>query len=181
MSEERKSLVALHQEHAQLAEHVVDLMREAQAPGTEELAQEALKALDTAAEQLCCKIDAYGVVDDRLDAQAEFWKEQAKVCAETGKVFENARRRLRDRMKFVLSTRPEGERELQGEFFRYSLSKGRPALEIDDLRLPNQYKRAHTEFRADREKIEAAVARGEIPDGVVVREVMTLRQGRPKA
>lgn len=128
---------------------------------------------------LVSKTDAYGIVSDRLKAEAEFWGAQKDHCAQAQRVCENALKSLKERMRFVLGQMPE--EALQGQFYRFFLSPSKDTLEIDEVTLPDFWKKTKIDVVPDRARIEAALATGLEVQGVTVKTGnKSLRQGRPK-
>ena len=127
---------------------------------------------------LCEKTDSYGFVIDRLEAEAELWKQRKEECAQVERVIKNAQVRLKERMKFVLSQRPE--KSLQGDVFRFSLIKAKDVLVLDEDLIPSTYKKARVVVEPDRDKIESELKSGKQIPGAAFRENFSLRKGMPK-
>lgn len=164
------TLVELNNQHAGLTARLVELGGE--------LTPETEKELDELLAQLCTKTDGYGIVLKQLENNVEFWKQQKNECAVAQKVYENAVEALRSRMKYVLA-HTEGE-SLQGSFFRFFLAKAADKVDIALELLPPSFKKTELVVTADREKVYAAIKKGETLPGVTVTENKALRTGRPK-
>jgi hypothetical protein len=145
-----------------------------------ELTPESEDALVQTELALCEKTDGYGIVLEQLQNRLDFWEYQTKKCADVKRAIDNAITRLKDRMKFVLSQRPEGEQQLQGELYRFFLADAADKIEVDEHLLPDQFKKTFIDVTPDREKIKAALAAGEKILGVRVTPNKSLRQGKPK-
>ena len=170
-SPQRASLVSLNSEYQSVAAELVS------AGG--EFTPESEKRLDAAITALCQKADGYGIIQEQLESQAEFWKMQKDKCAQAEKVFTGTIKNMKDRMKFVLRQFP-GE-ALQGEFYRFFLTKSADTLQINSEELPPQFMTTEIKTVPDRDKIEAALARGETVPGVSkIVDNKALRVGRPK-
>lgn len=144
-----------------------------------ELTPEFEKRQEEIALALCEKVDGYGFIIERIESEIEFWKLQATKVANVKRVFENAKKRLEERMKFVLRQRPD--EQLQGELYRFYLKKSKDRLDIDEDLLPDTFKITELKLVPDREKIEAAIAaKQEVPGVRVVTDNKALCQGSPK-
>lgn len=165
------SLVALNSEFQSIANELT-------AAGGE-LTEDSEKRLDAVVTALCEKADGYGVVQDQLEHQAEYWKYQKTTCHDAEKAIRNGIQRLKDRMKFVLRTVP-GEC-LQGELYRFFLTHSADTLEIDAQALPPSWMKTEIKVVPDRERIEEAISKGETIPGVTrIVDNKALRVGRPK-
>jgi 3'-phosphoadenosine 5'-phosphosulfate sulfotransferase len=61
-----------------------------------------------------------------------------------------------------------GEKRIVAPDMTIALRQGKPRLILDEERLPDAYKIAKTTYKADRAAIQAAVDRGDVPDGVQI-------------
>lgn len=143
-----------------------------------ELTPESEAALDKAVTALCEKTDAYGVVSDRLDNQAAYWKMQKDMCAKAQKTCENAIERLRERMRFILKDHPD--KSLQGKIYRYFLAKSADKIEVDDNLLPGRFKTTQVSVTPNLALIKEELKKGVTIPGVTVTPSTALRTGRPK-
>ena len=61
-----------------------------------------------------------------------------------------------------------GEKRIVAPDMTIGLREGRPRLIIDEARLSVAYKTPHTTYKVDKAAVQAAVDRGEVPDGVQI-------------
>jgi len=165
-----KTLIQLHNE-LQWVETAIQKAEGELTPATEQELDEKLLAL-------CEKVDAYQVVMDKLSSRSQMFSDEAKRLSAYSKTIDNVQKSLKERLKFVLSQRED--RSLQGEFIRFYLSDGKPALEIDETALPKEFQQADIVYKPNREKIEKTLSEGKAVPGVSIRSVVQLRSGRPK-
>lgn len=143
-----------------------------------ELTEETEKELEELTAQLCAKADGYGVVIRNLEGNVEVWKRYRDEANSAVMVYQKAIDALKDRMKVVLA-QTDGE-ALQGEIFRFFLAKAADKIDINIDLLPAEYKKSELRISANRDTINAAIAKGEVPAGVTVTPNKSLRTGRPK-
>lgn len=165
------SLVSLNDEFKHITEEII------QAGG--DLGEGRELRLDSILLSICQKADAYGVVQEQLEKGKEFWKYQKDKCAQAEKTFENGLKKLRDRMKFVLSDFPKNE--IQGELYRFFLSKSADRIEIDETQLPKAYFTTEIRLIPNKEMIQKDIDEGkQVPGVSKIINNTSLRSGRPK-
>lgn len=139
-----------------------------------ELTPELEAAFDNVGSQLQEKADSYAFFMDRLDAEAEFWKQKAESYSRVSKSCKALRERLNDSIKSAMQVLNTDE--IQGVDMRFKLSRAAPKLIIDEAFLPSSFKMQVIETVPDKTKIKNALEVGtEIP-GVKQESVFTLRK-----
>lgn len=139
-----------------------------------ELTPELESAFDNIGGQLQEKTDSYAFFMDRLENEAEFWKQKADSYNKVAKSCKALRERLNDSIKsamLVLKTD-----EIHGGEMRFKLSRAAPRLVIDETALPSGYKMQVIETVPDKAKIKAAIEVGQEIAGVKQEDVFTLRK-----
>jgi hypothetical protein len=121
------------------------------------------KRFDINRELLKNKTDSYYIVDERLEAEALFWKRKADVFRNISKGFEKAQERLRGNIKRVMQEM--GAKEISGSDYRFKLSNRAPKLVVvDEAKVPAEMKMIIQTTAIDKEKILAALKDGyEVP------------------
>lgn len=171
MPEPKTTLVALDAEYKATVAEIIALGGELTPENELRLAE-----IETA---LCAKTDSYGIVQSRLEKEAEYWKEQETHCRQARQSVEHVLARLKDRMRLVLSGNPD--KSLQGDLYRFFLAKRAPTVEIVADAVPDEFKTTRIEILPDREKIEEALRAGkEVPGCKLNTDVWSLRMGKPK-
>ncbi len=120
------------------------------------------------------KVDNYKLYLDHLDARNEYFKGIKDQANSAQNIFKNMATRLKENLKFAMETTKSDE--FRGQMFRYKLSKPKSKIVINDQEaIPMNFMQEKTVFVPDMEKIEAALANGEIIDGV---SIETSQSGR---
>lgn len=119
------------------------------------------------------KVDNYAIIDERLALESDYWKAKADEMRKIAKGFESARKTLRDRLKDAMKAM--GTDDLRGQDKRFKLSASKPALVIDESRLPKEFTMVISSIVPDREKIQAAIADGFDVPGASLEPVTALR------
>lgn len=171
MAEEKgKTLVELDSEFRGVIARIESLEGDP-SPEAEVQLREVMQAL-------CEKVDGYAAIISEFEAQRDKWKEREEHCGKARKYYTASIERLKDTMRFVLGNNPT--KSLQGEYFRFFLSKAAPRLEINESELPDAFKTVKITTVPDRDAIETALLKGEKVPGCQLVENYSLRQGRPK-
>ncbi len=157
----RKSLVAVTEGQSTLISLAHEAMALAQmiAESGGELTPEIEAMLEVNSRSLADKLDGYVSVDERFQSEQDHWKRKADACRAISKRFEDARERLRARIKFTMEEMGVGE--LKGIDHRYKLSPLKPKLVIDsEESLPIDFKMIVQTSVPDKDKIQAALMVG---------------------
>jgi hypothetical protein len=167
------TLIQLNAEYQRVAHELIEIYQG-------ELTPEVEAELTRTENALCMKIDGYGFVEKEFELRAEYWAGLEKEAADQKRKYQNALKRMKERLKYVLS-QITGEK-LLGRVYGYRLQKGRPSRVIDEALLPDEYKKAIQEVRVipDEEKIEAALKENKTIPGVTVTPTKALYPARPK-
>lgn len=154
-----------------------EIVREIEYAG--ELTEENEVALRDRETALCLKVDGYGVINNRLEQEAEYWKAMKQHCEKAEKTFTNAQKRLKERMKYVLRAHPD--RSLQGDIFRFYLKKSQDSLIIDEELVPKEFKTVKIQLVPDRDAIEKELKLGRPVPGAQLRtDNVSLCTGKPQ-
>lgn len=124
-------------------------------------------------ELLPAKIDNYRATIDQLDMQEEFFRKRAAENAKIAKGFATVTERLKTNLKLALKTLEVTE--LEGNEYKYKISKMAPKLVIDESLLSAAYLMAETKMIPDKEKIKQDLELGLEVSGAKFEEVNALR------
>lgn len=138
-----------------------------------ELTPELEAQFDLTTGDIRSKIDAYKIVSDAFQARAEYFKDSAEQLTHARRLFENQKNRLKENVKFAMKNL--NVTELEGNDWRYKLSRGKPALQIDESLLPDGFFKTVETKVVDRVAIEEALALGMTIPGVSMQESESLR------
>lgn len=119
------------------------------------------------------KVDACSYVIRKLEAEADFFKDQAKFYQKISKSVENARDRLRDGIKAGMVAL--GQTEIEGSLHRFVLTKTSEKLVIDEDKLSPEYMTVVHSFVPDRERILKDLKAGKTIEGAELVEGYALR------
>lgn len=138
-----------------------------------ELSPELETMFDNLGSQLSTKADGYAYFMEKLEHEADFWKEKANSYLKVSKSCANLKDRLNNSIK--LAMRQLGTDEVKGDDVRFKLSKLPPKLVLDES-LPSSYKMAVTEYVPDKDRIKHDLEIGlEVP-GATLEPVWSLRK-----
>lgn len=139
-----------------------------------ELTPEIETALAVNESSLAQKIDAYGAVFDRLEAEANYWRKQRDEAARMIKAFENADKRLSERLKDAMLAM--GKQTIEGNGVRMRLSNAKPSLVIDpNAEIPTKYLTQVTTYEPDKLRLREDLENGTEVFGVSLRPSYALR------
>lgn len=120
------------------------------------------------------KIDAYPFVMDRLTRAADQWKEMSEDAARMEFSLRRIVLRIKDALKFAISAIES--KEAIGNHHRFKLSPCKPSLVITDKdALPPEYFMQITQVVPHKDKIRAALERGEDVPGACLEGGLALR------
>lgn len=120
------------------------------------------------------KTDAYAIIMDSLEARVERLKTDSRAFTDAAKTCERVIDHMKDRLKNLMAH--YGKDNLEGERFRFKLSRVKPRLEVDQDLLPKEYLIAVTEYQVDKDKIRMALDLGEVIPGAKFVESNSLRR-----
>jgi Ni,Fe-hydrogenase I large subunit len=130
--------------------------------------------LDGVTQEIATKADSYAFVMDKLEAEATLFKERADQFSKAAKACSNLKDRLQERIKMAMQDM--GKREVQGDDFRFVLSKAHPKLIVNEEKLPSDYFMVVSEKIADKQKIRQILDAGGEIFGAKYEEVSALRK-----
>lgn len=168
--EKKKTLLEIHREFSTVMYQILNTE-------SEDISPEVQERYETGLKELCKKADNYGVVLDQLASFAEQCKHKKDEFAAGERAAKNAQERLKTLMKYVLSQMDD--QFVQGDSYKFYLSKPTSRIDIDENVLPKEFKKAVITYSADREKIEKVLAEGKLIPGVTIKKSQSLRSGRP--
>lgn len=119
------------------------------------------------------KVDAYAFAMDKMESEAEYWKQRAERCMRVAKSFLVARERLNNTIKNRMIV--DGTNDLVGFESKFKLVKIKPKMIINENILDNRFYKEAVLRKIDRSLIEDAIKQGESVPGVVLEPVYTLR------
>lgn len=167
----KKTLLEIHREFSTVMYQILNTE-------SEDIPAEVQERYEQGLRELCHKADNYGVVIDQLASFGEQCKHKKEEFAAGERAAKNAQERLKSLMKFVLSQMDE--QAVQGDSYRFYLSKPSSRLQIDENLLPKEFKKTVITHVPDKERIEQAVSDGKIIPGVTTIKSQSLRSGRPQ-
>lgn len=119
------------------------------------------------------KVDGYAIVLERLEFEESYWKGKANAYALIAKAHKALQERLKDRLKEAIQAL--GTDEIKGNDVRFKLSRVKPALVLNELKLDPTYKMTVTELVPDKDRIRAALQEGAVIEGAELKESVSLR------
>lgn len=164
--ENKKSMAELTSYSVYLNQEIINNMGEI----TPEIEQ-ALIDLDIKTKD---KVDAYSYAMEKMELEAQYWKEKAEAAMRICKAFTTSR----ERMNTILKNRMlvDGNNELLGNSAKFKLVPLKPKMMIDEKFLEDKFYREEVLKKVDRSLIEDAIKQGEAVAGVTLEPVFALRQ-----
>lgn len=132
------------------------------------------QAFDDVGSQLQTKADSYAFFMERLDTEADFWKQKAESYLKVSRSCAALKARLNENIKFAMRTLNTDE--VKGGDVRFKLSKLAPKLVMDEARLPSEYKMIVTTTVPDKERIKHDIGVGIKIEGAALEDVFSLRK-----
>lgn len=120
------------------------------------------------------KADNYAVFIDQLKAEIEFFKDKAKEFRAVAKSLENLDANIKERMKYAMEEL--GKDEIIGDVYRFKLSSAQPRLELDESKIPADFKKTTVTIEADKDSIKQALKSGHNVEGACLVESKSLRK-----
>lgn len=112
------------------------------------------------------KVDNYKLFLDEIENEAERLKTQSKLFNEASKQLTNLHNRIKDNIKFAM-TKLETD-TMNGQNFKFKLTNPIAKINIDEDKLPLEYKKKLEEYVPDSDKIRIDVELGKTIPGVMV-------------
>lgn len=120
------------------------------------------------------KVSSYKHLIDRLDAEAEYFNDKAEQYKASARALENAKTRLRDRIKFIMME--QGLSELEGTDVVFKLGKTKGIVNITNESLvPDEFKKVVTTTTFSKTGISEAILAGNVVPGAHIAESFSLR------
>lgn len=138
-----------------------------------ELTEDMEKALATLETSVPAKLDSYYLIMERLEAEAEYFKSRAEEFSMAAKQMTAARDRLKKNIKFAMEN--SGVAELAGNDYRFTLSKSKPRLIIQDELVPDDYKVEVVTIEIEKDRIADHLREGLVIPGCRFEPVMSFR------
>lgn len=129
-----------------------------------------MKEIET---KLLSKVDACAYVIERLSVDADYFKTKAAQWIHAAKAYENAAKRLKDRVKYTM--REMQLASLEGDDQQFKLTGGRTRIVIDDKILPKEFWEEVITTQPNRELVETALQNGIDVAGCKIEEIFSLR------
>lgn len=139
-----------------------------------ELSVDLEAVFDNVGAELAVKCDGYAFILDKLENEADFWKQRADSYAKVSKSCKALRERLNDNIKFAMQQMKTDE--ILGGEMRFKLSKLPPKVVMNPELIPDAYKMVVTETVPDKERIRADLVAGKQVEGAGLEEVFSLRK-----
>lgn len=117
------------------------------------------------------KTDSIHYAVERLEADEEFFKAQAKAYQDAARARANAAKRIKDHIKFLMTANEINR--ISGESVEYFLANAAPVMEGEGI--PVGYGLIVTETLPDKERIRAALQSGKSIEGYCLRPNFSLR------
>lgn len=116
------------------------------------------KMLEITEKGLPAKIDNYSLVLDRLEQESKYFKSIADRYRDAASVLNDAHTKLKDRLKMAMLE--HGLLELKGREERFALSPAKGSLEVDETKVPEEFKKTTILVEVDKEKIREKIKEG---------------------
>lgn len=167
-----KEIVGTKSSLTELAAEAAEISRMILEAGGE-LTPEIESRLTVNTQSLLAKVDGYNYIIDEMEAQAAIWKRRKEACAAIEKRFSSNVESLWTRIKMAM--KELGKTEIKGNLYRFKLSTSAGKLELDESKLPAEFKMVVQTTVPDKEKIKAALKDGFAVPGAKLIEDGTLR------
>lgn len=119
------------------------------------------------------KIDAYYLIMDRLENESDYFKSKAEEFLLAAKQMSQAKERIKDRLKFIMQS--ENKTELLGNDYKFSLSKSKPKVAIQENLVPIEYYKQVIEERIEKDRIAEDLKAGISIPGCHLEDVFAFR------
>ena len=124
--------------------------------------------------QLAMKVDSISYVLDRLESEAEYWREKAKSYQRIAIGCDNATDRIKGMIKHSMENMECNE--IEGVNERLKITGGRFKLIIEDeSQVPSSFKKQTVITEIDKNTVKAALEAGIKVPGARLEEIKTLR------
>lgn len=121
------------------------------------------------------KIDGYGVIMERFELSAEHWKRKASQMTQTARQLDNMVKRLKDRLRFGMTSL--GRDEVTGDQYRFKLSKIAPKVVIEDESvIPSVCLEKEEKWKISKTKVKDMLLSGRHVPGAYLEDNYSLRR-----
>jgi hypothetical protein len=125
-------------------------------------------------EQLSDKVDAYQMVQERLEQSIDYFDNKAKFFLKISCGFANVKERIKERIKQIMVENQIDE--LSGNDMRFKLSNSAPTVFVtDEHSIPKEYIETVVTHRVDKKKLRDALELGLDVEGAVLMKNKSLR------
>lgn len=125
-------------------------------------------------EQLSDKVDAYQMVQERLEQSIDYFDQKAKFYSKVANGFDLVRQRIKERIKALMVENQIDE--LSGNDIRFKLSNAAPTVHITDEHvIPKEYLETVVTQRVDKKKLRDALELGLDVEGAMLVKNKSLR------
>ena len=138
-----------------------------------ELTEELETMLGCIELELAVKIDGYNAIMDRVEMEAQYWKEKSEQFIKISRACKKVKSRLNENIKKAMLEMDITE--ALGIDWRFKLSKTKPKLIIDDEDIPAKYCKEVVSFVADKEMIRQDLVEGATVTGARLEQGFSLR------
>lgn len=122
---------------------------------------------------LAHKVDNYKFILDELETESDRLDDEAKKLKAASDTVDRIATALKDRIKFVMDKMATDD--LSGNLWRFKLANTKPALEIDEGKLPPQYLIEVISKEPDKDRIRSLLELGEKIPGCQLEPKKSLR------
>lgn len=146
-----------------------------------EITPEVEQSLENTTRELLTKVDACAYVLERLEGDADYYRDKAKAFTQVARTFENMAKRLRERVKYSMLLMDA--RELCGVDVKFQVSRSGKKLVVDDeTLLAPEFWVERTVKEVDYELVKCALENGIDVPGARFEDItrMTVRLTKPK-
>lgn len=161
----KDSMLALHAKSQWLTQRLIE--------SGGELDEQLEAFFNEIAEKKTDKAEAYHHMLEHLKFEEDFFKSEGNKYLTVAKSIRNAQERMKSIIKYVMEK--EGIKEITGRTCRMVLTSAKPALDIDEQKIPDAYKQEVVTLEVNKNKIRAELEAGNEVQGARLVPVFTLR------
>ncbi len=162
---EGESLLALHAKSQWLTQRLIESGGEM---------DEQLEAFFTElADKKTHKAEAYHHMLEHLKFEEDFFKAEGNKYLMVAKSIRTAQERMKATLKYVMEK--QGIKEISGRTCRMVLTNAKPALDIDEQKIPDAFKQQVVTYEIDKQRIRVELEAGNEIEGARLIPVFTLR------
>lgn len=119
------------------------------------------------------KIDAYSHLMDRLDTEADYWKEKADFYNAIVRACKNTKERIKENLKSAMID--ADQKEVAGNNMKFQLRNSNPSLVLDESKIDQSYKMQVVEWVIDKKRIMEDLKNGIKVSGASLETSFSLR------